>query len=220
VRQTRLGFTLIELLVVVAIIAVLLAVLLPALSLARGQAQSVVCQGNLRQVGMGTNYFIEDNDGLFPYIPTWTTFSGYWLNRVAPYVGIPVASNGYVSQSKGTVIDCPTTNGPNDKWWQDYKVAKHSNFYPKDRWGIIGVSGLVEKIATIQRSHEAVTWVVDGTNPGSDGFIYRWKFDEDDPIYADISSRHLGRTSILWVDWHVTSVPKIDIVQRNFYIVD
>jgi prepilin-type N-terminal cleavage/methylation domain-containing protein/prepilin-type processing-associated H-X9-DG protein len=56
------SFTLIELLVVVAIIAVLVAMLLPALNTARRQGQSVVCQTNLRQLGMIFRFYAEDHN--------------------------------------------------------------------------------------------------------------------------------------------------------------
>jgi prepilin-type N-terminal cleavage/methylation domain-containing protein/prepilin-type processing-associated H-X9-DG protein len=48
----RRAFTLIELLVVISVIVLLMALLLPALSRARDQARSVVCQSHLKQWGL------------------------------------------------------------------------------------------------------------------------------------------------------------------------
>ncbi len=43
------GFTLVELLVVIACIALLMAILMPAISFARQQARTIVCQSVLSQ---------------------------------------------------------------------------------------------------------------------------------------------------------------------------
>ena len=57
------GFTLIELLVVISIIALLLSILMPALGLAKQQAQYVVCRSNMKNIGMVERLYSEDWDG-------------------------------------------------------------------------------------------------------------------------------------------------------------
>jgi prepilin-type N-terminal cleavage/methylation domain-containing protein/prepilin-type processing-associated H-X9-DG protein len=63
------AFTLIELLVVVGIIAGLLALLAPTLSRARAQSKLVTCQSNLRTIGHGVQFYLDDNRDFFPDAP-------------------------------------------------------------------------------------------------------------------------------------------------------
>lgn len=60
------AFTLIELLVVVAIIAVLIAMLLPSLSSARTAARVTACQGQVHQIGLAFQTYINDHKDLMP----------------------------------------------------------------------------------------------------------------------------------------------------------
>ncbi|MBN1509737.1 MAG: type II secretion system protein [Sedimentisphaerales bacterium] len=60
------GFTLVELLMVIGIIALLLAVLFPALSRARGLAQSAACLSNLRQLQTCWLMYANDHGGTLP----------------------------------------------------------------------------------------------------------------------------------------------------------
>lgn len=58
------GFTLLDLIVSIAVITLLVSLLLPSLSTVTETGRRVVCQSNLRQVGIGLLGYTEDNKGL------------------------------------------------------------------------------------------------------------------------------------------------------------
>jgi hypothetical protein len=65
-HRARRGFSLVDILVSIAVMATLIGILLPSVSRVQESARRVICQSNLKQIGLGITMYADDNRGLIP----------------------------------------------------------------------------------------------------------------------------------------------------------
>src|SRR3989442_1755716 len=90
IRRLSSGFTLVELIVVIGIISLLMAMIFPAVMRVRGAADKLLCEDNLRQIGISLHLYEND----YRRLPPGCSFEGgksdqphmSWLTRILPYI--------------------------------------------------------------------------------------------------------------------------------------
>jgi len=196
----RKGFTLIELLVVIAIIAILAAILFPVFARAREKARQSSCRSNLKQIALAHLMYVQDYDEKFLYGWHIYSCSGSWPGFLIPYI------------KNHQVFDCPTS----DPWDTDGNYSGSYNY----GWVYDNLRGA--KLAEVTRRGSSSEWFL-----AFDAYTSYVVYDTAtlDHLMGDLgfnqtnvsrmATRHNGMANVAFVDGHVKSLSKNDLLKRT-----
>ncbi len=217
-------FTLIELLVVIAIIGILVSLLLPVLSKAREQARAASCKNNLKQFGVATVMYTDDEKDYLP--ASFTTDREYWYVTLYSYMN-GVNNSAYklcpsVSHPKGVV----SLNYASNK-----NIFKHTDFVsPEFR---LKINDLSQASSAVTIGDAGMWWAPTNT---SYPFIEQpWAYVTEQHLYdpndilqmyddvTDVTTglrfRHIGdkKANLLFADGHVAAQEMTQMKAKNMY---
>lgn len=212
-RSLRRAFSLVELLVVIAVVGILGALLLPALSQGKAAARRIQCVDNLRQLGLATQMYWDENEDFTFRYQIGATNGGrlYWFGWIKPGAEgqrefDPTQGALYpFLQSSGVEI-CPSLDYNNALYKYKARGAAYGYGYNLNLGeSSINISRISQPSDTVLMADAAQVndfqAPASPDNPMVEEFYY---VDADDGGgYPNAHFRHQKQANVLFADGHV-----------------
>lgn len=205
----RRAFTLIEILIVITIICILAALLFPTFSRTRESARTTTCAGNLRQLGLTMEMYVNDNNGFYP-LPEAPRLLCTWVNRIEPYLKSTQVLQCPSFPNGDFVSGCPTREIINEEGFEHHGSYSLNTLNPSPAQR--------HKLRVSSLSHPSSSiLLLDGTN---DIFTFPgWPNpDVRDLREKGIVPRHNGNgVNVLFADGHTKWRRLESLLDKNLW---